>query len=698
MKNKFGFIITAFLLMAGLAFAQTANVQKGTGTNNLTGTLNTGTQTITANDGGTITYSGTGTINSKTLQTYTPATLPVSTATQTALGGKVAVADIATEANLSAGTAGKVIDAQLLASQNTISDFAITPEFVASYTYDALNVVTAHMAVDDDLRILYTTDFSNNEVSAHDISDPANPVLIGSVSSGAAQPRAIAISGNFLFVVCAGGQAVTVINRSNPAAMTVVQTAALSSDQGKNLSVVGDYLYIMCFNAFEKWRIVRESPTDCYIYQVGILATGGGMAYDVQYNGAGYFSIVGENQYLCIISEKTFTEASATVISGTSHGTTAWYGRYLLIANATGSNVLIYDCKDMTAPVLVSSVTTRVNPEQIQVVGDRAYVASLTISGANNGGLDCIDLSDIATPVVYKTFALHRGTGFIAQHRNYLYVSTHYGTEVNIEIVKVETPKPASTALQITDTPRYVTKSQASYDATGREGLLRVARAVGMTVTLPDPSTLADGIALSISNVGIAGWGDVTVTNAFNGWDGLIPVGASVHLKSTLFGGVWQWDNVGAQSASLVSSVQASGLSAVTVQSALEELSLRVSPSGNVATASALETARTINGVSFDGTANITVTPPDASAFKHKRVTTGSIGAGSTALVTVTWTTPFADANYTVSASVVDSTTTSLSLSVVHVESVTANDVTVRILNNAVGSLTGTLHVIAVHD
>jgi len=67
-------------------------------------------------------------------------------------------------------------------------------------------------------------------------------------------------------------------------------------------------------------------------------------------------------------------------------------------------------------------------------------------------------------------------------------------------------------------------------------------------------------------------------------------------------------------------------------------------------------------------------------------------------LVTVTWTTTFADANYSVTAAVVDATTSSLSLSVVHVESITASAVTVRVLNNAVGSLTGVLHVIAVHD
>lgn len=89
---------------------------------------------------------------------------------------------------------------------------------------------------------------------------------------------------------------------------------------------------------------------------------------------------------------------------------------------------------------------------------------------------------------------------------------------------------------------------------------------------------------------------------------------------------------------------------------------------------------------------------PDAGGLKHARITTGSVAAGSTTLVTCTWSTAFADANYTVTTSVIDSTTSSLSLSIVHVESVTASAVTVRVLNNAIGALTGTLQVIAIHD
>lgn len=88
----------------------------------------------------------------------------------------------------------------------------------------------------------------------------------------------------------------------------------------------------------------------------------------------------------------------------------------------------------------------------------------------------------------------------------------------------------------------------------------------------------------------------------------------------------------------------------------------------------------------------------DGGGFKHKRVTTGSVNAASTALVTVTWGTAFADTNYTATASVFETTTSSLSISVVHIESVTAAAITVRVINNAAGALTGEVHAFAVHD
>lgn len=85
--------------------------------------------------------------------------------------------------------------------------------------------------------------------------------------------------------------------------------------------------------------------------------------------------------------------------------------------------------------------------------------------------------------------------------------------------------------------------------------------------------------------------------------------------------------------------------------------------------------------------------------YKSQRVTTGEVGGGLSALVMLTWTAPFADANYTVIASVQDSTAGLLSLVVVHIESISASQVAVRVSNTTVATpITGTLHLIAIHD
>lgn len=88
---------------------------------------------------------------------------------------------------------------------------------------------------------------------------------------------------------------------------------------------------------------------------------------------------------------------------------------------------------------------------------------------------------------------------------------------------------------------------------------------------------------------------------------------------------------------------------------------------------------------------------PSGSGLKHVR-TNLTVGATTSALVTVTWPAPFADANYTVTASVVDSTASTVSLSVTHIETIAAGSVVVRVANTSAGSLNGVLHVIAMHD
>lgn len=89
---------------------------------------------------------------------------------------------------------------------------------------------------------------------------------------------------------------------------------------------------------------------------------------------------------------------------------------------------------------------------------------------------------------------------------------------------------------------------------------------------------------------------------------------------------------------------------------------------------------------------------PDGTGIKHGRVTTGAITNGTDAAVGLTWTTAFADANYTASCNVVDATASASSLKIIHLDSVTAAAVTVRVRNDGAAPITGTLHCVGFHD
>jgi hypothetical protein len=86
----------------------------------------------------------------------------------------------------------------------------------------------------------------------------------------------------------------------------------------------------------------------------------------------------------------------------------------------------------------------------------------------------------------------------------------------------------------------------------------------------------------------------------------------------------------------------------------------------------------------------------DGSGLKHQAVSTGSIAAGTTANLPMTWTTPFADANYQAICTVQDNTG---SLQAISTSLPATNRVTVFVKNNDTSNAhTGSLACIAIHN
>src|SRR5215208_5588793 len=85
-------------------------------------------------------------------------------------------------------------------------------------------------------------------------------------------------------------------------------------------------------------------------------------------------------------------------------------------------------------------------------------------------------------------------------------------------------------------------------------------------------------------------------------------------------------------------------------------------------------------------------------AIQTVRVTTGSVTASSQLEVTVTWPQAFASTNYTVMATVEESTATTDTLQVKKIVSKTVNDCLIRVVNANASARTGVLHLIGISD
>jgi len=90
---------------------------------------------------------------------------------------------------------------------------------------------------------------------------------------------------------------------------------------------------------------------------------------------------------------------------------------------------------------------------------------------------------------------------------------------------------------------------------------------------------------------------------------------------------------------------------------------------------------------------------PDGTGMKHQSTSTGSVGPGGSAVVSLTWITPFADTNYDSQCSVVDPTPAPTALRIHHIVSLVATSVAVEVVNDdTMSAHTGTMSCLGIHQ
>ena len=422
--------------------------------------------------------------------------------------------------------------------------------------------LNARMCVNNGM--LYCCEYSNNKVALFSLADMRNPDYLGSYAVGS-QPRHVEVIGRYMFVCCHGAASIEVYDISNPTGFSGAAVGTITTGANpKMFQILSDEIFVACFGTSKvekhSFRLPTSGVTGFSSEKLGDVSVSSGPLC-LALNGDGLMAVCGLNTAdVQIIGTSTLNLLSTAPIGGAGHATCSWVNKtQLLVTDSANDRLYSCDCSSLTASVTAFAATSP-NPEQIEIVGNRCYVPSLTNPG-EAAFLDCFDITNAQVPVKYKSAPLTvTGAGFTAYatdgQTGYVYVNGHF-SPYNIDVVEVPSGPSGRTPMNAvevffasqfstsaadlgTRTQSFQYRTETSNTtATAQDMVIRLG--AGAAVALPNPA-LMDGKLLIIKNVHNAS--SSNVTNAFAGYSGTLTPGQSVMLVSMSFAGLWQWDAI----------------------------------------------------------------------------------------------------------------------------------------------------------
>jgi hypothetical protein len=464
-------------------------------------------------------------------------------------------------------------------STNSIVQVSGTPQYTASTDWKGrqhqteevpfnLNNITwsganlnARMCVNNGM--LYCCEYIGSKVAVFSLADMRNPAYLGSYAVGS-QPRHVEVIGRYMFVCCHGAASIQVHDISNPTAFsgTLIGTITTGANP-KMFQILGNEIYVACYGTDKVEKYSFTLPPIAILgfasTKLGEVSVSSGPLC-LALNGDGLLAVCGLNTAnVQIIGTSALNLLSTAVIGGAGHGTCSWINKtQLLVTDSTNDRLYSCDCASLTASVTGFAATSP-NPEQIEIVGNRCYVPSLTNPG-ETAYLDCFDITNAQVPVKYKSVPLSvTGAGFTAYatdgQTGYVYVNGHF-TPYNIDVVEVPSGPSGRTPMNAVEyfeartagfsslitgglSTRYEAKL-ANYTVIPTDFVIRVG--FGATITLNDPS-LTDGKVLIIENVSTTAYSQVN--NPYGPITGFaLPPLKAIVLGAQGYSGVYQWDAI----------------------------------------------------------------------------------------------------------------------------------------------------------
>ncbi len=282
----------------------------------------------------------------------------------------------------------------------------------------------------------YVTDLYAHTLNAFDVSDPADPVQIFSISTGLFTPEAVYVQGRYAYVTNQDTSILTIMDVSNPARITSVGSVTLAGLL-RDVYVQGRYAYVVSNN--DTLNVIDVSNPKNPI-RVGVVSTNLADPYAIYVQGRyAYVADVEANaMYVFDVSDPA---APTYVSSGTNFTSlpTGIYvqGRYAYIAAQGNDGVSIYDISNPAYPVHISTTTSNMSdPESVYVQGEYMYVTNLggtlgVYDVSNPASVSFVDSESTSLSVPRALFVLGQHAYLTDTSNSKLHVLNAFGTYIH---------------------------------------------------------------------------------------------------------------------------------------------------------------------------------------------------------------------------------------------------------------------------
>jgi len=258
-----------------------------------------------------------------------------------------------------------------------------------------------------------------------DVSNPGSPTIVGTLNTP--KPgRGLAVSGSYVYF-CAGDAGLFLIDISNPATPILVSSVNIPAG---DVALSGSYAFVARFLGLtvvdvsnpELLTIAADLDMPDYIYALDI-AVSGVQAYMVDLDG---FQVIDISNPLTPVlqgSVITTNQTRAIAISGN-----------LAYLAETDLGVQVFDVTNPLSPTLINGLDTSGEAHGIQVSGSYAYVADFT------GGLSIIAVTNLG-PLLIGSVTVPGSAQDVAVLGTHAYIAASWE---GLQVVNVSNPASPS--------------------------------------------------------------------------------------------------------------------------------------------------------------------------------------------------------------------------------------------------------------